>query len=366
MVVVVGQTPPPVNGQSVAIQSFLEGMYEKIELRHVPMTFSRNVAEIGRFRVRKLLQLPLLVARVLGARLRQGGQVLYYPPSPAQTVPFLRDAAVLLCSRWAFRHTVFHLHSGGMAEAYQRRGRLGRFVFRAAYSRPDVVVALWPGGSEGALLRAKRQVVVAYGVPDDAAARLASPRPRNQVPLLLYVGAVRESKGVLVLLEACGALRSAGVPFRLQLVGESQPATFHLEVRSRVAALGLEECVELVGPLTGPEKWTRLHGAEVFCFPSFFEHENLPLAVIEAMEFALPVVATRWRGIPSLVVDGETGYLVDVGDSAALAERVATLLRDAELRSSMGAAARRRYVARYGVDRYRAALEDAIVAAVAE
>lgn len=363
----VGQTPPPVTGQSVAIQSFLDGAYERIELHHVAMTFSRDVGEIGQVRIRKLLQLPLLVSRVLLAQLHLRAEVFYYPPSASETVPFLRDVAVLLGCRWAFPRTVFHLHSGGMADAYERRGRIGRLLFRAAYGRPDVTISLWDGDSADSdvLGVRRRRAVVANGVPDDAAPLLASPRPRNEVPVLLYVGAVRESKGVLVLLHACAALRSAGLPFSLELVGEGQPPDFEAEVRRRITALGLEGRVELVGALTGPEKWVRFRSADVFCFPSFFEHENLPLAVIEAMEFGLPVVATRWRGIPSLVVHGQTGYLVDVGDSAGLAERLRCLVGDAALRSSMGSAARRRYLENYGVDAYRSALEAAIVAAVA-
>lgn len=362
---VVGQTPPPVNGQNLAIQSFLDGRYDTIELHYVPMRFSGDMAEVGRLRFKKLLLLPVLVARVLGAQLRLRAEVLYYPPSPARTVPFLRDAVVLVCCRWAFRHTVFHQHSGGMAQAYERRGRLGRLVFRAAYSHPDVVVTLWPADPpEGSVLGARREAVVAYGVPDDAASWLASPPPSRDIPVLLYVGAVRRSKGVLVLLDACAVLRSAGVRIRLELVGESQPASFAGDVRRHISALGLEDCVALVGPTAGDEKWARFRGADVFCFPSFFEHENLPIAVIEAMEFALPVVASRWRGLPSLVAEGETGYLVDVGDSAALAERIGDLVGDATLRHAMGEAARRRYQARYGVDRYRHALEAAVVSAL--
>jgi glycosyltransferase involved in cell wall biosynthesis len=77
--------------------------------------------------------------------------------------------------------------------------------------------------------------------------------------------------------------------------------------------------------------------------------------VIEAMAAGLPVVASSVGGLPELVADGETGILVPAGDAVALAEALARLLDDPELRRSYGAAARRRALERFDLARFRGA-----------
>ena len=81
------------------------------------------------------------------------------------------------------------------------------------------------------------------------------------------------------------------------------------------------------------------------------------MVLLEAMQFGLPVVATRWRGIPSVVADGVNGYLVPVRDSATLADRLARLLRDEALARRMGAAGRRAYEERFTLERFHRDLQ---------
>jgi glycosyltransferase involved in cell wall biosynthesis len=97
----------------------------------------------------------------------------------------------------------------------------------------------------------------------------------------------------------------------------------------------------------------------------FSNQENTPAILAQAMAAGRPIVASRVGGIPEMITDGENGYLVDAGDEAALAERLAALLNAPELCEKMGAAsreiARQRYdpaaVARQTVEAYRQALQ---------
>jgi glycosyltransferase involved in cell wall biosynthesis len=75
------------------------------------------------------------------------------------------------------------------------------------------------------------------------------------------------------------------------------------------------------------------------------------VSAIEALAAGRPVVATRVGGVPDVVTDGKDGFLVEVGDVAALADRLARLAADADVREAMGAAGRARVLSRYAVDR---------------
>ncbi len=107
--------------------------------------------------------------------------------------------------------------------------------------------------------------------------------------------------------------------------------------------LNLTRHVSFLGVLVGEEKFAAFRRANVFCFPTFFSSEALPIVLVEAMACSLPVVATRWRGIPSIVDDGQTGFLVEPHDPEAVADRLACLAEDAELRERMGAAGREKF-----------------------
>jgi glycosyltransferase involved in cell wall biosynthesis len=80
-------------------------------------------------------------------------------------------------------------------------------------------------------------------------------------------------------------------------------------------------------------------------------NEGTPVSAIEALAAGRPVVATRVGGVPDVVREGEDGFLVEPGDVDALAERLARLAADPELRERLGAAGRARVIPRYSVER---------------
>lgn len=149
-------------------------------------------------------------------------------------------------------------------------------------------------------------------------------------------------KGLTHLLRAFREL--SDVPnVRLALAGDG-PQRAELEREAR--ELGLGDRVEFLGwesnlaPVFA--RWS------IFVQPSL--HDALPMTVLEAMAAGLPVVATSVEGLPEVVIDGETGLLVPPADSGALATAIRTLSLDGDLRSRLGAAARRRVEEHFSVE----------------
>jgi glycosyltransferase involved in cell wall biosynthesis len=120
---------------------------------------------------------------------------------------------------------------------------------------------------------------------------------------------------------------------RLLIAGEGSEEA---AIRAEVARLGLTQRVELLGRRRDIPRI--LAAADVFVLSS--DHEGLPLAVLEAMAAARPVVATRIGELSAVVRDGETGRLVQPRDREALATALAEMLNDPRLASEMGARAR--------------------------
>ncbi|HEV3401330.1 MAG TPA: glycosyltransferase [Acidimicrobiales bacterium] len=359
-VVLVGQTPPPVHGQSLMIEHALAGAYRDVRLHHVRLAFASSVEDIGRPRPGKVAHLAGAVARIVRARLRLRAQVLYYHPAGPSRLPVYRDIALLLSTRWMFGATVLHFHAGGVSELYPELGRVARWLYRRAYFGADVGIrtsALAP--DDPGRLGARRQLVVPNGLPDASAqvAATSSARRAEEPPTVLFVAHLWESKGLPVLLEAAGQLLGQGVRFRVEVVGAYPSRDVEERTRRAIAHHGLDDVVVERGPLRRDEVLGAYARADVFCFPSFYEAETFGVVLLEAMQFGLPVVATRWRGIPTVVDDGVTGYLVPVRDSAALADRLGRLLQDEGLARRMGAAGRAAYEERFTLERFHRDLQ---------
>jgi glycosyltransferase involved in cell wall biosynthesis len=366
-VLVVGQTPPPFGGQSIMIERFIRTDLQDVQLLHARMGFSSHMNEVGRVRFYKVLHLFTLIAKIYYYRIFHRVRILYYPPAGPDRVPMYRDLAILLATRWMFAKTIFHYHAGGLSELYDRLPRWQRWLFRRAYYDVDAAIRISELTPEdGKLLECQREFVVPNGIDD--------PNPLHNLPLtgievtesrplrILFVGILRESKGLLVLVEACGLLAARGVPFHLEVMGQPHTEEFLALVHRRIDELQIRNQVHFLGVLTGDQKFAAYARADVFCMPSFFNCETFGIVFLEAMAFGLPVVATRWRGIPSIVDDDETGFLVDIHDSESVADRLTRLAVDGELWHRMSIAARRKFEREYTWPRHAARMRQALLA----
>jgi glycosyltransferase involved in cell wall biosynthesis len=260
-----------------------------------------------------------------------------------------------------FQKTIFHFHASGVSDFVKNARGLTAVLARRAYGNPDLCIRTSPHNPEdGRAFHARADVVVYNGIPD-VFHDFACQAPPAEAPWrILFVGVLCESKGVLDLVRACGLLRKRGCSFRLELVGSAQPASFADCLTRAIAEEGLADYVEVPGVLVGDDKWRAYRRSHIFCFPTFFESESFGLVVLEAMQFELPVVGARWRGVPSVVEDGESGFLVDPHDVAALADRLELLVRDRHLALSMGRAGRSRYLRDFSLERFRAEMCSAL------
>lgn len=161
---------------------------------------------------------------------------------------------------------------------------------------------------------------------------LAEPLRHNR-PYLSAVGRLAPEKGFGVLLEAFAL---SDIKTHDLLIGGSGPHEDHL--RQLINQYSLEGQVHLLGRLDRDEVAALHAGADFFVLPSIAD-EGLPLACVEAMSSKKAVISTRTGGVPELIHDGQNGILVDKGDADGLANSIAKLVADEQLRDQLGAAA---------------------------
>jgi glycosyltransferase involved in cell wall biosynthesis len=171
-------------------------------------------------------------------------------------------------------------------------------------------------------------------------------------PLIIAVGRLISKKGFANLIRACGLLAEGGKSFRCEIIGEGP---FQNELRAQIEQLDLQGRIALSGAKPQREVRQRLAAASVFVLPSVIDAQggmdNLPTVIMEAMATGLPVVSTDIGGIPEMVVQNETGFLVQPGDAVALAGAIEKVIDDRPLAQKLGHAGYQRAQELFSIER---------------
>ncbi len=244
-----------------------------------------------------------------------------------------------------------------MARSYRLMTRLFNW---ATYSKNSTLIAVsgavagsvasWPGPPAVVITNG---VACRVGSKQIEVARAELGLARD-APLVAHVGNIRPGKGHDVLIDTVAHLTARRPDVTFVSIGtEKYPGDLE-RVRSRAAESGLGDRLRFLG--RRPDALDFVGAADVFVNPS--EVEGLPVAVLEAMALARPVVATAVGGVPGIIRDGETRILVEPGDPQSLAEGVERLLHDPILASRLGTAAQALVEKEYGLEPMIRATED--------
>ena len=106
------------------------------------------------------------------------------------------------------------------------------------------------------------------------------------------------------------------------------------QVKEIIKQNGLENIAEFQGWVNGEKKEYLLNLADAFILPSY--NEGLPISVLEAMSYSLPVISTTGGGIPEILKNGENGFIMEPGDKDAIYHAVVSLMEDKNLCKDMG------------------------------
>lgn len=356
-ILVVGQTPPPHHGQAVVTSMLFDHEWSKVRVECLRMAYSKTIESVGSFSISKVFYLFSLIFQTWKIVLSKRPHALYYLPSSPNKIPLIRDLVYLSFTRCLFPKTVFHYHAGGLAEFVEGLGLLKYFAHKA-YGGADMSIELSENGvSPSDYFRAKQKVYIPNGL--DVEVIYSSKAAREDCFTVLFIGALNEGKGVGQIVNTASILSERGVKVKFSLVGAWADESYKEEVLNEIAQKRLTEIFEFPGVLTGDSKWGALCSADCFLFPSHYSSESFPLVLIEAMACRLPIVTTRWRGIPNVVGDCGCAVLCDVKSSLEYAEVISELVENSYLRNEMGLKARRRYESEFTRQKFLSRMEDA-------
>lgn len=343
-VLLIMHMPPPVHGASMVGKYIHDSgvINETFDCHYINLTTSRNLQDIGKMKLHKLLDFYRLIRNIRKEvrRLRPG---LVYVTANACGGAFYKDFIVVRMLKRMGCKVIVHYHNKGVASRQGRR--VDNLLYRHFFS--DIKVMLLAPALYADIKQYVKPADVFYcpnGIPETLVDEPEVKQERD-VPHILFLSNLIISKGVLVLLDALKELRQRGCEFQCSFVG-GETAELNMEGFDHYLLVsGLSDCVRYVGRKYGDEKAEVFKDADIFVFPTYYSKECFPLVCLEAMEWKLPVISTDEGGIPDIVKHGENGFIVSCrrngnfndGPSAAdLADVMERLVRNPALCRRMG------------------------------
>jgi glycosyltransferase involved in cell wall biosynthesis len=336
---------------------------------HVNARLSRNLEDIGELRGAKLFLLLAYCLEAIWCRFRYGVVNFYYIPAPGKKSALYRDWMVMFLCRPFFKKMIFHWHAAGLAKwletAVQIRTRALTYDFLknvdlsivlSNYNRPDAeklfpqrvrvvgngIPDPCPDFEQNVLPRhrarfAARQKLLAGQtlVPADLENTGGDPRRFN----VLFLAHCTRGKGLFDTLDGVALtnahLTRTGSPIRahLTVAGEFIDPRERVEFEQRIQQADLQSatgqpCVNHLGFVAGETKKRAFAESDCFCFPTYYYAESFGLVVLEAMAFGLPIITSRWRSIPELMVPDYPG-LIPPRDPPKIADALVQMLSTA-------------------------------------
>lgn len=358
----VGPTPPPATGQSLSFQALHDDLTRRGWDCHVAdlgpgprgreSSFAR-AWEIGR----------ALLQYVYG--LFKGHRLVYV--TIAQSCRgFVRDLPIIWLASMVNARVVAHLKGGNYDGFYESQPTWLQSLIKLTLRRVDRLLVLGEtlcGMFDFDARLQDRVAVVPNGLPfGEGGFPKHLPGPDEPIRLL-FLSNLIESKGYLDALEAIRILvRTLGVNVQARFAGEFRTSRDDRLVRSaeharrifwkRIDQLGIGENVEYMGTVSGAQKWDLLSKSHFFLLPTDYVNEGQPVSIIEALAYGCVVISTRFRSIPELVEDGESGFLVDYEEPRQIAEKIRELAQDEDRYAEVSRNAVKHFQERFTMERH--------------
>ena len=342
--------PPPIHGAAI-VGGYIKNSHtikHAFHTEYINLSTSVSIDDIGKNSLSKWLRYAKIILKTFFKGLWWRPQLVYITLTSHGLGLWKDSLIVAVCRVLGLKH-VLHFHNKGvMAYSHQSKyaDTLYRFVFRNAK-----VILLSPLLYQdiAAYVGKGKVFYCANGIPDMSEEIFIHRKPSNAPVELLFLSNLIVSKGIWDLLGACEILKNKGIAFKCSLVGGEGDIRV-VELEAQIQNRGLGTNVRYLGKQYGDEKTVIFQSADIFIHPT---HEDcFPLVLLEAMQFALPIVSTKEGAIPEIVDDGITGFIVPKRDPQAIADKLALFIENADLRKQMGQAGRKKYESAYTLEHF--------------
>lgn len=240
---------------------------------------------------------------------------------------FYRKIPFIYISRMMNKIIIDHVHGAEFDKFYTNASERKKRLVKKVWSKCDRILVLsseWLHQYSSVVDLDKLRVVENYSVIQ---------KQRNNHPCnnrVLFLGFVNDIKGCFDMPKVMSYISKENISLKLVIAGTGEVE----KLKSMAEENGVSDYFEFVGWVRDAEKDKLLKESDILFLPSYAE--GMPMAILDAMGYGLPIISTTVGGIPSIVCNGESGFLFSPGDCEGFAKAIIKLIKDDELRRSFG------------------------------
>lgn len=265
-----------------------------------------------------------------------------FGPSFYRKMPFIYVSHVLK------KIVIDHVHGAEFNKFYTNASEKKKKLVKKVWSKCDRIIILspeWLNQYSAVVDISKLRVVENYSVIQEQ----CNDHPCNH--RILFLGFINQIKGCFDMPEVMSYISKENIPLKIIIAGTGEEE----RLKHIASEKGVLDYFEFTGWVRNTEKDKLLKESDILFLPSYAE--GMPMAILDAMGYGLPIISTTVGGIPSIVRDGESGFLFSPGDCKGFANAIVKLMKDDELRKTFGRKSYEIAKENYTLDRHIEKLE---------
>lgn len=242
---------------------------------------------------------------------------------------FLRKSIIVLISKMFKKKTIIHMHGGEFMTFYNNEcNKIAQGYVRFILNKADKIISLSDSWKKNLseIANSEKIIVVTNGVTIDKKQK----EKEYKEKVVLFLGRLGEKKGIFDLIDVIKEIIDEHKDSIFIIAGEGEID----KVKSVCSNNNLDKNIQVVGWIDGTDKIEILKKATIYVLPSY--NEGMPMSILEAMSYSIPVVSTYVGGIPEIINNGVDGLLLEPGNKEALKEKLLQVLNSESLRKSIG------------------------------
>ena len=347
LVLFVLHLPPPVHGASMMGKYIHDSQIinNAFDCKYFNLTLAKNLQDIGKGGLRKLIDFIKQIT-VLRSVIKAENPNLCYVTPNAKGGAFYKDFLIVMMLKAMGQKVVIHYHNKGVSTRQNKV--IDNFLYRHFFKDLKVILLADTLYDDVRKYIKKENV---YSCPNGIPATIGLKKKEHDGFNILFLSNMMREKGVWDLVDACKILKEKGLNFHCHFVGkwsDISEKTFN----DRINALGLQNYVNAYGAKYGEDKNEFFQIADVFVFPTFYHNETFGLVLLEAMQYSIACISTDEGGVPSVIENEKTGFIIGKNQPIILSDKLDLLIKNPNLCNEMGNAGRKKFEQEFTLNQF--------------